>query len=137
MTSKLDLLKADGTVNIAKAGRFYTSQYLDEFFEAHREEIVAKEASANPLKLFVLYEDFIRGKVLEANPSLKEENYDGKELVHEARVSALVRRIMPEFPQFIASWLERFDAPLATPNVRRRRTTSGVVGEEGGYNVEA
>ena len=68
--------------------------------------------------------------VLEANPSLREERTGmtgSQEFVHEARVGALVRRILPEFAQFIAAWLDRFDtiplqpptADARTPDVRR------------------
>lgn len=118
-----NLRKKNGAVNISRAGRYYTTFYLNEFFEVDREAILQIDARANPLKLFVLYEDFIRGKVLEANPALRKESFDGNsELIHEARVGSLVRRILPEFPQFIASWLDRFDTPLQSPtsvDVRR------------------
>jgi len=105
----MSLRKRDGSLNIQKAGRHYTSFYLDQFYETHRELLMTLDAMANPLKLFVLYEDFIRGLVLEANPSLREERTGmtgSQEFVHEARVGALVRRILPEFPQFIAAWLD-------------------------------
>ena len=126
----VSLRKRDGSLNIQKAGRHYTSFYLDQFYETHRELLITLDAMANPLKLFVLYEDFIRGLVLEANPSLREERTGmtgSQEFVHEARVGALVRRILPEFPQFIAAWLDRFDtvplqpptSDVRTPDVRR------------------
>jgi hypothetical protein len=83
---------------------------------------MAQNARGNPLKLFVLYEDFIRRKVLDANPALRDETPDGRELVREARVGALVRRILPEFDQFIAAWLDRFESPpLQTPTSDVRR----------------
>jgi hypothetical protein len=118
-----DLRKRDGSINIQKAGRHYTTFYLNEFFEAEREAILTLDARGNPLKLFVLYEDFIRRKVLEANPALRKESFDGREeLVYEARVGALVRRILPEFSQFIAAWLDRFESPpLQTPTSDVRR----------------
>lgn len=129
--------KKDGSVNMAGAGRYYMSYYLGEFFDAESQTIEASGANTNPLKLYVLYEGFIRAKVLEANPALRKESFDGRgELVEEARVGAIVRRILPEFSQFIAVWLDRFDmpfdvAPLQTPYVGR--TTRGIVkGDSGG-----
>ena len=125
-SSATDLRKRDGSVNITRAGRFYTSFYLDQFYETHRELLMTLDALANPLKLFVLYEDFVRGLVLEANPGLREERPGGGEFVHEARIGALVRRILPEFPQFIAAWLDRFEMPpFQTPAVRRKGFVKG------------
>ena len=116
MDARVDLRKRDGTTNIAKAGRFYTSFYMEEFYRENPEVIDALDARANPLKLFVLYESFIREKVLEANPTLRAETPDGRgEFIHEARVGSLVRRILPEFAQFIAAWVDRFENIKVTP----------------------
>ncbi len=109
--------RRDGKPTMAGTARHYLRLYFEEFLDKNRDLLIGRDALASPLKLFVLYESFVREKVLEANPDLAE-------MGNGPRLDALVRRIIPEFPQFIGVWLEGFDTvpgspPLQTPNVRK------------------
>ena len=114
--------KDDGTVNISKTARHFQGHYLEEFIGKERRMIEEKGALGNPLMLFVLYEEFLRQKVIETNPGL----CDAYNVPNETRIAVLVRRLMPEFPQFIASWLDRFETvPPTTPSVTTVRGLKG------------
>ena len=111
------MTRSEGKPTMAGTARLYLRMYLDEFMEKQRDLLIECNALANPLTLWVLFESFLREKVLDANPDLAE-------MGNGPRVDALVRRILPEFPQFIGVWLEGFDTvpaspPLQTPNVRK------------------
>lgn len=111
------MTRRDGRPSMAETARRFLRTYFEEFRDKNRELLIERDALANPLKLFVLFESFIREKVLEANPDLAEVG-------NGPRIDNLVRRILPEFPQFLGVWLEGFatipaSPPLQTPTVRK------------------
>ncbi len=112
------MTRTDGKPSMAERARVVLLKEMRRWWSEEKDLIEERGFANDPVSLFALFASYIRIRVTQASPDLE---------TRDSAADSVMRRILPEFPQFLAVW-DAFveealwgaeNPPLETPDVRK------------------